>query len=586
MLLAISMFLMTYQMPYVADLDHHVAQLALGSLAGVAHISSIFKAGTTWDPGYIVLTVLLLLLPLLAFVGEKAFAKLRAKKRVKKMQETDGKNLARSSRSVKRVIELKLEDLWSQVLPALQISKAVADELFERVDRSGDGLVSRPELIDALRNDTKLLHRLNLPTRPGDTQWEDFESAFQSMRPNINVDELATFLASHTAASNSLRAELPEDPQAALRIELEQVTQLSALKKRAFATGVGNVEIEHAEDGDSPRKSLIELIVAAAPVIAHKSPALNRQTTAGGAQTGESEYLSREQPDIEQPGLLQNRRARTRVRTPPSARARTRGQPVLTQMRGGGSVRARGEPGQARVRGASPIRAGTPVRARPQAADAAVPVTNQIAPATHVQQRTKEASVSPAMKTVKEAIKAATEAGQYEKLVTLGLLLAELQTTENAEAAAADQAAVVAEAVAEAVAASEAMVAAERAAAAEAMVAAEAVAAEAVAERLAAEDVVAQVKAAAAAAKVKAQQKAMATFRQVQVAALQTKIKTATEAGEYDQLPGLVAEMKALQVTTPSSRRPKSPPRGNPRLSKVPPALSQTPKGHKNARRP
>ena len=101
------------------------------------------------------------------------------------------------------------------------------------------------------------------------------------------------------------------------------------------------------------------------------------------------------------------------------------------------------------------------------------------------------------------------------------------------------------------------MAAAERTAAVDAMVAAEAVAAEAVAEKLAAEDVVAQVKAA---------------------------IKTATEVGEYDQLPDLVAEMKALQVKTPSSRRPKSPPRGNPRLSKVPPALSHTPKGHKNAR--
>ena len=90
------------------------------------------------------------------------------------------------------------------------------------------------------------------------------------------------------------------------------------------------------------------------------------------------------------------------------------------------------------------------------------------------------------------------------------------------------------------------MAAAERTAAVDAMVAAEAVAAEAVAEKLAAEDVVAQVKAA---------------------------IKTATEVGEYDQLPDLVAEMKALQVTTHSARRPKSPP------SKVLSALSAAQQG-------
>ena len=80
------MMLMTYQVPYVADLDHHVAQLVLCSLAGVAHVSSIFKAGTTWDPAYVVLTALLFVMPLLAFVGEKAFTKRKAKM---KLMQTD-----------------------------------------------------------------------------------------------------------------------------------------------------------------------------------------------------------------------------------------------------------------------------------------------------------------------------------------------------------------------------------------------------------------------------------------------------------------------------------------------------------------
>ena len=57
----------------------------------------------------------------------------------------------------------------------------------------------------------------------------------------------------------------------------------------------------------------------------------------------------------------------------------------------------------------------------------------------------------------------------------------------------------------------------------------------------------AQVKVAAAAAKVLAQQKASAAFRQMQVAALQAKIKTATEAGECaDSVP---VWLQALQAS-------------------------------------
>ena len=172
-------------------------------------------------------------------------------------------------------------------VPELQNAKescipTVASELFERVDRTGDGLVSRAELIDALRNDIELQHRLDLPTRPGDTQLEDFERAFQSVRPTINVDELVTFLEGHTAPiystpHASIYPDPPEDSQAALRMELEQVKP-SALRKRALA------EIEHADDSDSSRKSLIELIVATAPGVNRGTPsrppaALRHQTT-------------------------------------------------------------------------------------------------------------------------------------------------------------------------------------------------------------------------------------------------------------------------------------------------------------------
>ena len=102
------------------------------------------------------------------------------------------------------------------------------------------------------------------------------------------------------------------------------------------------------------------------------------------------------------------------------------------------------------------------------------------------------------------------------------------------------------------------------------------------------EEADAQVTAAAAAAKVLAEQRAVVASRQVQIVALQAKIKTATEAGEYGQLAGLAAEIQALQVTTPaSSRQLETPPRKDPRLSRVPPALSETPRRKiKNARRP
>ena len=79
----------------------------------------------------------------------------------------------------------------------------VASELFKRVNRTGNDVVSRDELLQALRDDTGLQHRLNLPTRPGDTQREAFECAFQSMRPSVNVDELTAFLVEHNITRTS-----------------------------------------------------------------------------------------------------------------------------------------------------------------------------------------------------------------------------------------------------------------------------------------------------------------------------------------------------------------------------------------------
>ena len=73
MVLACAMIMMCYFDPYVAPVDQHVALVSLLSLSGVAHISSIFKAGTTWDPLYVVLTALLFFLPLAAYGAEHTY---------------------------------------------------------------------------------------------------------------------------------------------------------------------------------------------------------------------------------------------------------------------------------------------------------------------------------------------------------------------------------------------------------------------------------------------------------------------------------------------------------------------------------
>jgi hypothetical protein len=44
------------------------------------------------------------------------------------------------------------------------------------------------------------------------------------------------------------------------------VAKLAELRKRAKAAGAEDAQIEDAEDGDTPRESLIELIIASAPV--------------------------------------------------------------------------------------------------------------------------------------------------------------------------------------------------------------------------------------------------------------------------------------------------------------------------------
>ena len=67
LLLAASVALMVNQRPYISKLDQQVELFALLALALVAHISASFKAGTTWSPIFLVMTVALFAVPVLTF---------------------------------------------------------------------------------------------------------------------------------------------------------------------------------------------------------------------------------------------------------------------------------------------------------------------------------------------------------------------------------------------------------------------------------------------------------------------------------------------------------------------------------------
>ena len=86
-LLAFSVALMVNQNPYISKLDHEIELFALLSLGAVAHVSSIFKAGVTWDPTYLGLTVGLFAIPMLTFVGGTLYYKRQAKITTKSMSQ-------------------------------------------------------------------------------------------------------------------------------------------------------------------------------------------------------------------------------------------------------------------------------------------------------------------------------------------------------------------------------------------------------------------------------------------------------------------------------------------------------------------
>ena len=111
--------LMFYFDPYVAPLDQHVALLSLLALAGVSHVSSIFKAGTTWDPLYIILTALLFFLPLVAYVVENKYL------------ESHRSDVAQTQAAQALVLEAQV---WAEKAMVKMLPR-----VFEKIDVDGNG---------------------------------------------------------------------------------------------------------------------------------------------------------------------------------------------------------------------------------------------------------------------------------------------------------------------------------------------------------------------------------------------------------------------------------------------------------------
>ena len=273
MLLAISMFLMSYQVPYVADLDHHVALLALGSLAGVAHISSIFKAGTTWDPAYIVLTALLFLLPLLAFVGEKAFTKRKANQAAQ-VQEHPGESQESSATDVHMtdVSISKPNDTFATGVGELEIEHA--DDSDSPRNSVIDLIVAAAPVNPKTRGSTPQ-RPAAAAEYPGDEERIPLTSPSRGEvqvtpvgRPTDAGPAWTTPVRSTTPirfsarVSSTPRPSRPSTPVQPVRADLGQLG-LSTLRKQAVLGGASTTSVQEALNSDNAKQQMIEMVFQA-----------------------------------------------------------------------------------------------------------------------------------------------------------------------------------------------------------------------------------------------------------------------------------------------------------------------------------
>ena len=82
-------------------MDQQVELFALLALAAVAHVASIFKAGATWEPAYLFLTVVAFALPIFTLGGGMLYTKRQAKKEMAHLVDLVLKGGQYASTSVK-----------------------------------------------------------------------------------------------------------------------------------------------------------------------------------------------------------------------------------------------------------------------------------------------------------------------------------------------------------------------------------------------------------------------------------------------------------------------------------------------------
>ena len=96
--------------------------------------------------------------------------------------------------------------------PRTQGSIARLREMFDRCDRSGNGQVSRAEMIHGLRNDPALCAEVGIAPPHGDADRRSFETAFQGMDADdsrtISFDELLSWVGAEVARQSQPSAEL------------------------------------------------------------------------------------------------------------------------------------------------------------------------------------------------------------------------------------------------------------------------------------------------------------------------------------------------------------------------------------------
>ena len=143
LVLAASVCTMVLAKPHTNIMDSTIELFALVCLAAVTHVASLFKSGETWQTRYLVATVLLFFLPLVATIGMT----IRMKKKTKAAQAVSSevresfKNFEIQADLMDEFVDAsKLEQLTVTQLKALASERGIADRELVAVVDSEDHL--------------------------------------------------------------------------------------------------------------------------------------------------------------------------------------------------------------------------------------------------------------------------------------------------------------------------------------------------------------------------------------------------------------------------------------------------------------